>query len=457
MASMNSTSRRSLVGFLLLAIAATSFYAALAPAASKKPKTQLVGRQSASDGGAGANKGAFHPDISATGRFAVFASNASNLSSKADPSHSDVFVYDRKLKKTTLVSREGGAGGSGGDGYSDDASISADGRFIAFTTIANNFGGPLDIDYSNIYVYDRKNKTTKLVSRRSGNGGGANNYSYDPVISGNGRYVQFSTDASNLGGPTISESNVYVRDLKTKKTILISRRSGNAGAGGNLFSGSGGVDYSGRFHAFRSDATNLGGPTDSSDPSNIYRYDLKKKKTKLISRKSGSGAGANGKSSDAKISADGNVVVYETEADNLGGQINNSPPSEKNVYVYNVKTKQTKLASRRSGSGSGADGDSADPEISGDGRYVVFETDAKNLGDGVDPTSQENVYRYDIKGKKVELIGRGSGKNGTPCSDYCESPYISATGKVTIFESDIDDFGGPIGPIGHYVYVRVIP
>ena len=107
---------------------------------------------------------------------------------------------------------------------------------------------------------------------------------------------------------------------------------------------------------------------------------------RLISRQSEAdgGAGADGRSFGASASDDGRFVAFASEATNLGVHANGS--FETSVYVYDFKRRAVETVSRESDLGLGADGDSRDEEISGNGRFVAFRTDAKNLGDRSSPT-----------------------------------------------------------------------
>src|SRR5690606_8052939 len=142
-------------------------------------------------------------------------------------------LYAGVVPTTELVSRQSEAdGGAVGNEDASNPSISRNGRFVAFETTAGNLGGPLG-GYSNRYVYDRKTKRVELISRRSNDGEGANESSYNPEISATGRYVVYGSYATNLGGPIYpGHENVYRYDRKLKRTQLVSRRSKN-GPGGN--------------------------------------------------------------------------------------------------------------------------------------------------------------------------------------------------------------------------------
>ena len=124
-------------------------------------------------------------------------------------------------------------GGAGANSWSYGASVSDDGRFVAFRSEATQprryASGSFE---TTVYVYDFKQRTVETVSRESNLGLGADGDSREEQISGNGRFVVFRTDAKNLGGPIVADENVYVYDRQTDRVELISRRSAKAGGGG---------------------------------------------------------------------------------------------------------------------------------------------------------------------------------------------------------------------------------
>jgi Tol biopolymer transport system component len=260
-------------------------------ALAQKDRTTLISRQSAGAGGAGADDISDDPAVSRDGRFVAFESEADNLRGAAQDVL-NVYVYDRERDKVELVSRQSkSAGGAGADDFADDPAISDDGRYVAFETGADNLGGPIDATIDNVYVYDRERDKVTLVSRRSQNAGGAagNDFSNDPSISGNGRYVAFESESTNLGGPLNTlpgDDNVYVYDLDRKRIELVSRASNGDGADDvsrTSSDGGGAISRSGRYVVFQSFADNLGGPIDTN-VDNIYVYDREREKVKLVSR-----------------------------------------------------------------------------------------------------------------------------------------------------------------------------
>jgi hypothetical protein len=164
--------------------------------------------------------------MSANGRFVAFSTQAENLGGPIDPSSTNnVYVYDRSEKRVSLVSRRSeSAGGAGADGDSRAAAISGSGRLVAFETSAD-LGGPLLGTFYNVYVYDRERRRVSLVSRQSAGPGsdGADEPSFLPAISDSGRVVSFQTSADNLGGPRLAGNNVYAYDRQRHRVELVSR------------------------------------------------------------------------------------------------------------------------------------------------------------------------------------------------------------------------------------------
>ena len=223
------------LGLALVALAA--------PAWAAKDDLDLVSRATGAAGAKG-NDYSSSMAISADGRLVAFSSEASNLhpdDTDGGLDGRDVLVRDLGANTTTLVSRASdaaGVAGAKGNGESGSAAISADGRFVAFASGASNLH-PDDTDTTwDIFVRDLETNTTTLVSRATGAAGVAgakgNGGTYNPAISADGRFVTFSSYASNLhpdDGDTTQD--VFVRDLEANTTTLVSRADGASGAKGN--------------------------------------------------------------------------------------------------------------------------------------------------------------------------------------------------------------------------------
>ena len=225
-------------------------------------------RASVSTAGATANELSWSPSISADGRCVVYHSPASNLVPGDTNANWDVFVRDRVLGTTERASL--GSGGVQAIGSSTDPSISADGRFVAFFSTAANLGGGGPAGVHQVYLRDRVLGVTELVSRSTSGAPGDGN-SHDPRISADGRSVAFHSLASNLAPDDGNATwDVFVRDRVAGTTTLVSAATG--GVQGSDFSLRPAISAGGRFVAFYSPAPDLVGG-DENGVSDVFVFD----------------------------------------------------------------------------------------------------------------------------------------------------------------------------------------
>ena len=275
-------------------------------------KTQKTRRMSVRSNGAQGDASAQWPSISANGRWIAFESSATNLIGGDTNGYGDIFVHDRKTEKTKRVSLR--SNGDEADEGSREASISADGRFVAFQSEATDLVGGDNNGYDDTFVHDRKTKKTRRVSLRS-NGNEGNEVSHHPSISASGRFVAFESRATNLvGGDTNGDGDMFVHDRKTRKTKRVSVRSNGDEADFGTDSDPS-ISASGRYIAFQCYATNLVGG-DTNDQPDVFVHDRKTKRTRRVSVRF-NGAQANDSSFEPSISADGRVVAFDSSATNL--------------------------------------------------------------------------------------------------------------------------------------------
>jgi Tol biopolymer transport system component len=195
-------------------------------------------------------------DISADGRYVTYGSYANNIVGDDDNGAPDIFVYDRVERTTERVSLK--ASGKPSGSYSFNPTISADGRHVAFASWARL--APSDAAGTDVYVHDRAAGTTELVSVGTrGAGNGDSNY---PSISDDGRYVAFTSFADTLvDGDTNEAPDAFVRDLDAAATARVS--VGDEGQEANAGSVSApAISPDGRYVCFSTAATNLGGAAD---------------------------------------------------------------------------------------------------------------------------------------------------------------------------------------------------
>jgi Tol biopolymer transport system component len=212
-------------------------------------------RVSVDSSGAEGNSGSYYwTSISEDGRFVAFSSDATNLVAGDTNAARDVFVHDRQAGTTERVSVDS-AGNQVMYVASDDPAISADGRFVAFDSLGSFDTNDTNIYYTDVYVHDRQNGKTKVLSVDA-NGKSGNGNSAWPSISAHGRYVAFVSAADDLvPGDGNGFDDVFVRDRTSGTTRRTSVDS--SGGEGNWHSSSPSISSDGRFVAFTSEAWNL--------------------------------------------------------------------------------------------------------------------------------------------------------------------------------------------------------
>ena len=346
--------------------------------------TEIVSVDSFGQQGNG-NSGLYGVAVSAEGRYVVFESQASNLVVSDANGARDVFIRDRLLSATDLISID--SNGAQGNAGSLHPCVTPDGRYVAFFSDADNLVPGDTNGQPDVFLRDRVNGTTELLSTSTG-GVLANGVSDFPVLSADGRFVAFVSDATNLGpADTNGRRDVFLRDRQLGITTRISRSS--AGVQGNGNSSLPAISADGQFVAYSSDATNLVAG-DTNGRSDVFLYDRLTATTTRISV-AADGSQGDGNSSEPFFSADSRYLAFESSASNL---IHNPPPTlALRIYVRDQSTGAIELVSVAS-SGSNPTNASQDPCLSADGRYVVFRSDATDLVQG-DTNASMDVFLHD--------------------------------------------------------------
>jgi Tol biopolymer transport system component len=336
------------------------------------------------------------PSFSSSGRYLAFASEDPDVSDEDHNSSTtlagdtfpvrDIFVYDRSTGAISLVSRANGTKGDGGNEDSNLPSISADGNYVAFQTGATNF---LHGSYGGIFVRDLRRHTTTPAAWVHLHPGGALNGGFTPSISAHGRWVAFLTTTHLRHGNALE---VAVRDMKGKRAVYASRANGRHGPLAATDCKLPAISANGRYVAFASKAKNLS-RIDKDDVEDVFLRDLKTNRTLLVSRGQGKhGAPGSGDSSNPSISADGRYVAFESYASNLGPADNSTQPD---VFVRDMRNGRIFLASRADGDGAAANAPSANPAITADGRYVAFDSRGSNLSPA-DTLHTTSIFRAQL-------------------------------------------------------------
>lgn len=355
--------------------------------------------------------------LSADGRFAVFHTGGTNLVPGDTNETADVFVRtlaSGKIERVSVASDgsqavgarpdapDSGIGTSIVDALSIDGSLSANGRYVSFTSGAVNLVPGDTNGMADVFLHDRKKGTTQIVSVSSG-GERGNLGSGSSQISGNGRFVTF-TSGSDLTpeetcvvpGVVCASQFVYRRDLKRGTTELVSVTTSGQKAQGATSS----ISHDGRYIVFNSSSTELTGEPEPDQERDVYIRDMREGKTTRVS----------------------------------------TPPDEPPMY------------SPLDGLGSWVSNDS--PAISADGRYVAFQSHAMNLvpndGNGTGGTLPRELDAFvrDMQTGRIERVsvtsaGEEVGRdlNEGPFSTSGQVPAISPDGRFVVFTSSVSEMG----------------
>ncbi len=375
--------------------------------------------------GNGRSEGA---SISADGRYVAFQSSASNLIPVDTNGATDIFVRDRLTGETSCVSVT--SLGNQGNDVSYFPSISGDGRFVAFQSYATNLIPGDTNGFDDIFVHDRATGETTNVSVSS-SGEQGNNASVGAAISLDGRYVVFKSHASNLvPGHTNGAWDIFVHDRQTGETSRVSvSSSGDQGDNGSEWPS---ISADGRYIAFDSYASNLV-PDDTNGHVDTFVRDRQTGETSRVSVSSAGQQGNPVQGSDSEgtsISADGRYVAFVSYAAEL-------VPGDSNgfvdVFVHDRQTGQTSLVSVAS-TAQQSNNWSVQPSISADGRYVAFQSYASNLAPG-DTNGTWDLFVHDrVTGKtsRVSVSSSGQQQQGNGGSLRAS---ISADGRYVVFDS----------------------
>lgn len=397
-------------------------------------------RVSVVSGGGQANGFSSEPAISADGRFVAFGSTANNLVDDDtneclhyfDGRCRDVFVHDRETGLTERVSER--TGGIEGNDMSSAPSISADGRFVAFDSYASNLVYGDTNERSDVFVHDRATGDTSRVSLTDG-GYQANGASFSSAISADGRFVAFSSTASNLvAGDYNSQRDIFVRDRVNRETVRVSVSTyGYQGNGESLWPH---ISADGRFVTFTSEASNLVyGDTNGVD--DVFVHDLETGVTERVSVDS-EGAQGTGKSWSSTISGDGQFVSFSSYA-NLTADDGND---YRDVFVHDRASGDTVRISVALGGGD-PDQWADESTISDDARFISFTSAATNLVAGDDNGKNDIFVRnrlIDPAGPLVQAVKElATATEGDLDQVLAESARIAADGDFFAVERQADE------------------
>jgi len=386
--------------------------------------------------------------VSARGSHIAFSSYAQLVTTDTNQMR-DVYVLDLSTEQLTLesVARDGSV--ANGDSGSPD--ISGDGRYVAFVSSASNLTDTqIAAGVPRVFLRDRENATTRLLSTSAG-GGPANGYGNNPAISADGTTVVFESAATDLQPGAPGDVSVYLTRLSSVQRTRLNVSGDSEPRAGQSVSPS--VSANGRYVAFMSKADlTCGGapacvrePPDRNRVADVYVRDTLTNTTIRASR-SYTGQDTNGASYDPAISGDGRYVVFVSEASNL---TRDSGRHLAQVYSRDIINGVTELISRNP-IGRPGNGPSVHPAVSHDGSTVAFQSLASDLLciDHCDPGQRDINLVWDVfvRDRRTRGTIRASVSDGE--EEWMESsraPSLDGAGRVLAFGSRHPIPGRPDG------------
>ncbi|MGF1429371.1 hypothetical protein [Kitasatospora sp. LaBMicrA B282] len=369
-------------------------------------------------GGAQPDKASYPDQLSADGRYLLFDSPADNLTPQGNNGQGGIYRCD--LRTGRIVRVDLTDAGAQPDGISYDGSISADGRYVAFTSYADDLVPGTTKGVSNVYLHDLRTGRTRLVSAGDRSKPEVGD-SAQPSISADGRYVAYGSSRADLvPGDTNQVQDVFVFDRCTGTTVRVSVHSDGGQATLSSFRPQ--ISADGSRVIFNSRDWTLGGPTPTPTPTpaapqdirlpRFYPYYLHDLRTGATTVASVEPDGTVAAATRGSLSADGRYLVF-TSLDN-----DFRAPSQ--VLVRDLRTGTTTVA-------AAGDRDADEIGLTADGHYAYFSSTADNLLPG-GATQALSFYRYDLHTATTDRIYQLPAGSATATAGIATS--IDATGHT---------------------------
>lgn len=400
---------------------------------------------------AGGNGDSVAPRLSSDGRFVVFSSSASDLVTNANSQfYLSVFLRDRSNNTTVLVSSSW-SGSGGGNGDSILGQVSANGRYVVYQSDASDLVPGDTNGVTDIFLRDTYTGTTRLISMAA-DGGFANGPSTQPVMTPDGTCVAFISAASNLvAGDTNGMPDVFVRDLITQTTWLIS--VGASGTSSVMDTPL--ITPDGRYVAFFSTAQNLAPGVPSNSPGEIYVRDRVSGETIWASTNAAViTAGQQGspygpsyyRSYHPMLSDDGRYIAFKTGETNEAVTGASEPPVI--YFQYDSVNAATTILSTNGVEPWVNNDDVYGPEMTPDGRFVAYIQYEQAGG-----TNYSSVQLWDRQTGTAALVSAGP-DGSWPVNSSSHTPALSADGRYVTFLSDATNLVGNSVSIDLHIYRR---
>ena len=331
--------------------------------------TGTTRRVNLSGQGKEANGASAWPEISADSLSVVFTSTATNLVDRDTNGFEDVFVVDLQSGAVERVSPS--ASGGQANAPSSQPVISGDGRFVVFVSTATNLVAGATTGLEEIYLYDRVNESLQWVSMPLG-GSVNDGLSGEPAISADGNWVAFSSNSTQfVSNDTLGRRDIFLwnRVSSALERVNVTQIGDEA----DRSSYAPALSADGRFIVFRSHATNLVA-SETINMGDIFRRDRSNGTLQRVSLSTTGEQSPDGPSDEPVISADGRFIVFRSFATDL---IPNDTNSNHDIFVRDMQGTTTRVSVDSYADES--NGSNFSPVISADGAVIAFYSEANNL------------------------------------------------------------------------------
>lgn len=425
------------------------------------------------------DSGASRAVISADGRWIVLTSSSTDHIDRfqdllvQQPPY--LFLHDCETGTNVLIDHAFTTNNEPGNAMSDFADISADGQFVVFEGHGSNLvpGFPREGGHPQVYRYDRESNNNALISFTAiidPNDPQADTHlptpgaSYAPRISDDGRFTCYLSSGMTIAleqqGDVVGSDDVFLYDAQEDKNVLVSHVVAHSAKVGNGSCQLPNISADGQFVAFLSDSTNLiDNQSDvNGSASDLFLYDRTTRLVTLISHAHDSvnttcdGGVVN--STAPQLSDDGRFVVYVSSSTDL---VSGMEEPDLYIYLYDRETGENILVSHTPENNSfGGYGVAEAPVISGDGNWIAYESEAGELGAGMDSQyAARNIYLYDRVHDATFVVSHTAGSTQAGGAENAFFPSISRDGRYVSFYSDAPDHvaGQDDSPQGFDVFV----
>jgi hypothetical protein len=383
------------------------------------------------------NQDSLNPIVSGNGQFVAFESTATNLGNGSGQRH--ILVWDGSGTTPTLRLISQGLNNAPANGDSTVKAVSNDGRYVVFSSTATNLVATDSNNFEDLFLWDRTSNSIRnitAIGNQTSNG--------EVVISADNRFILFASRAANLvtGVTDTNElDDIFLFEIATG-TLSVVSAVGNATSNGNSFAPT--ISDNGQVIGFASTATNLiSGVTDNNNGADVFARRSPTSALELISANpagtaTGGVTGGNAfgvlGSSKPVVSGDGRFITFASNANDLtSGDANGN---DLDIFTRDLTANATLLISAKP-DGQTSPGNSDNPVMSGDGRFVMFTSTATGLDPRDTNGAVQDVFLWDRSRatNPVRLLSLNKTDNGSG-NQISRNPAISRDGSYTLFETD---------------------